>query len=249
MFRNHFFIGSTRISKNAGCRGQAGRNPNQFVYVYRWDSQAGKAMQLKGEKEIQLHQESPDVYAVSLSVNFNGEINSIQIARNDYKALSEKRLVEKNAVSIPFRPVKLLTMKDLSFIPKGKQTPVTLGMQREKAEEITGKPIDESLYGIVYEGITISYRDNQVVSMIINLNDDVKTIYQTPRGAGLLTSTAVFKGLYGKPSSENDRFVDYHLARDEKKDRMHTLRALGTTAANVIMPKYTISMITTEVKG
>lgn len=223
--------------------------PNQFVYVYRWDSQAGKAMQLKGEKEIQLHQESPDVYAVSLSVNFNGEINSIQIARNDYKALSEKRLVEKNAVSIPFRPVKLLTMKDLSFVPKGKQTPVTLGMQREKAEEITGKPIDESLYGIVYEGITISYRDNQVVSMIINLNDDVKTIYQTPRGAGLLTSTAVFKGLYGKPSSENDRFVDYHLAKDEKKDRMHTLRALGTTAANVIMPKYTISMITEEVKG
>ncbi|MEV5029965.1 hypothetical protein [Paenibacillus sp. LPE1-1-1.1] len=223
--------------------------PNRFVYVYRWDSQAGKAVQLKGEKEIQLHQESPDVYSLSLSVNFNGEVSSIQIVRNDYTALSEKHLIEKNAISIPFRPVKLLNMKDLSFTPQGRQTYITLGMQREKAEEITGKPIDENLFGIVYDGITISYRNNQVVSMIIRLSDDSKTIYETPRGAGLLTSTALFKGLYGKPSSEKDPFVDYIFVMDEKKDRMHTMREFGTAAVNGHKPKYAISMITVEVKG
>lgn len=223
--------------------------PNRFVYVYRWDSEAGKAVQLKGEKEIQLHQESPDVYSLSLSVNFYGEVNGIQIVRNDYTALSEKHLIEKNAISIPFRPVKLLSMKDLSFIPKGRQTYVTLGMQREKAEEITGKPINENLFGIVYDGITISYRNNQVVSMIIRLSDNSRTIYETPRGAGLLTSTAVFKGLYGKPSSEKDSFVDYIYVMDEKKDRMRTMREFGTAAVNGDKPKYAISMITEEVKG
>lgn len=218
--------------------------PNTMVYYYRWDSWKGKAVQLIGEKEVGLHKGRSDVYELRLSVNLQNEIYSIQIVRSDFWTAAVKLLSEKNAIIMPSGSVEPITMKDLSFAPQGKLTFVTIGMTRKIAEEIVGKPIDTNLFGIVYDGITISYRNDRVVSLSLRMEEDSKTIFKTPRGAGLLVSDKMIEGMYGIPSNSKAPYLDYVLYMDNKEGNLQVLKVSEVAKIEDKNRIYYISMLT-----
>ncbi|MFC4104309.1 hypothetical protein [Paenibacillus xanthanilyticus] len=184
--------------------------PNTLTYGYRRDAKLGTLVLLKGAQELQRYAGRSDFYLLELSVNGLGNLYGIQLTRSDYTAKAKARIERNNKALMPTEAAKPMTMADLALVQEGTQSRVSLGMTRKEAEAIIGKPTDESLFGTWYDGIRIGYRNDRVVALMLQLTE-AKTLYKTPRGAGLLTSRTVFEALYGQPKHSDDSSLTYVL--------------------------------------
>jgi outer membrane protein assembly factor BamE (lipoprotein component of BamABCDE complex) len=223
--------------------------PNRLVYEYRYDYKKSKAILLSGAKEIERYRGRSDVFSLELAANSYGTVNAIRIVRGDYAVAVQQRAADLDEGAATSNPIGPITMEDLAFVPEGKQASVALGMTRKQAEKIFGKPIDTNLFGIVYDGITVSYRNDQVVSMILRLEDGVKTIYKTPRGAGILMSAESIEALYGKPTRHEAPYLDFMLYMEDKKDSLRILQGNESPLEIDSTKKFFISMLTMETDG
>ncbi|WP_340030546.1 hypothetical protein NSQ20_18555 [Paenibacillus sp. FSL K6-1122] len=108
--------------------------------------------------------------------------------------------------------------QDLAVTKTDSEDKITYGMSQEEAEKILGEGTSTGV-GQSYQynnGITIGYRDAQVVSII--LNKDSKGYFKTARGAEAGMTHQEILDLYGKEYVlvESERNIDYayHIQKE-----------------------------------
>ncbi|TYP73232.1 hypothetical protein [Paenibacillus methanolicus] len=223
---------------------------NTLTYGYRWDAKSATLFQLKGTQELQRYAGRSDFYLLELSVNGLGDMYGIQLVRGDYAISSMERVERNNEALMPTEAAKPITMADLAVVQEGTQSRVTLGMTRKEAEAVIGMPIDESLFGITYDGIKVGYRKDRVVALMLQLTE-AKTLYKTPRGAGLLTSRTVFEALYGQTEYTDESGLTYILIPEGTEGKLRTSMINSDDQLDIDnkKPAYIISTLFTESEG
>lgn len=213
---------------------------NKAVYHYRWEKKSNKAVLLKGAKEVSKYKGRADVYELSISSNILGTITGISIDRSDYRAKLMANLGDDSpAPSIADKP---LSMDDFSLVSKDGDKKIKLGMTRAQIEKLLGEKDDWTVFGDVYDGIKIKFRDEKAAMFILTDNSD----FSTPRGLGIWTSITKLNEVYGQPTSEGNGSINYHFFMGDKKNASRVLK-LSELQSDLDRNKiYVISVNTAE---
>lgn len=128
----------------------------------------------------------------------DGESGDAQIPQRPYDVVLEERSAEEQYA---------YDLRDLSLIDTESGKAITVGMEKDKIEEITGTATETHPTFTVYDGVVVQYtKENTAASLVVSsgqFRDDAQASrYRTARGVGILTSFADFEKAYGEKHRE-----------------------------------------------
>ncbi len=128
----------------------------------------------------------------------DGEGGDAQIPQRPYDVVLEERSAEEQYT---------YDLRDLSLIDTESGEAITVGMEKEKIEAITGTATETHPTFTVYDGVVVQYtKENTAASLVVSsgqFRDDARASrYRTARGVGILTSFEDFEKAYGEKHRE-----------------------------------------------
>ena len=128
----------------------------------------------------------------------DGESGDAQIPQRPYDVVLEERSAEEQYA---------YDLRDLSLIDTESGKAITVGMTKDKMEEITGAATETHPTFTVYDGVVVQYtKENTAASLVVasgQFRDDAQASrYRTARGVGILTSFEDFEKAYGEKYRE-----------------------------------------------